>query len=127
VADGPGGDSAAVISDQYSDFAFSWSTELSEGYANGLPSDFVLAPPSVTAVTGDGGSTIKLSGTGLDTGTAVYFSNLRDSNSLVCNGSDACQVGVPDGLAPNTTYNVYVLNSAGLSTPKLSDRYTTPS
>jgi hypothetical protein len=127
VADGPGGDSAAVISDQYSDFAFSWSAELSEGYANGLPSDFVLTPPSVTAVTGDGDSTIELSGTGLDTGTAVYFSNLRDSNSLVCNSPDACRVGVPDGLAPNTTYNVYVLNSAGLSTPKLSDRYTTPS
>jgi hypothetical protein len=125
VADGSSGDSAAVISDQYSDFNFSWSTELNEGYPNGLPSDFVLAPPSVTAITGNGDSTIKLSGAGLDTGSAVYFSNIRDSNALTCTSPDACQVGIPSGLAPNTTYNVYVLNSAGLSTKNQSDQYST--
>jgi len=124
VADGPNGDDAAVISDQFSDFNFLWSTELTEGYPDGLPSDFVLSRPSVTAITGGGGKTIALSGVNIDTGTAVYFSNIHDANPLICSSPDKCQVAVPSGLAPNTTYNVYVLNSAGLSTKNQSDQYT---
>jgi hypothetical protein len=125
VADGPNGDSAAVISDQFSDFNFLWSTELTEGYPNGLPSTFILSRPSVSAISGAGGTTINITGAGIDTGTAVYFSNHLDSNPLTCNSANECQVAMPSGLASNTTYNVYVLNAAGLSTQNQSDQYTT--
>lgn len=125
VADSPGGNSAAaVFSDQYTDFNFLWSTELSAGYPQGLPSSFTVAPPTVTSVTVQRSGVISITGTDLDTGT-VYFSEVPDAYELNCSSPDACTVAAPSNLAANTIYNVYVLNPAGLSAQSAADEYTT--
>ena len=124
VADGPSGDAAAVFSDQFADINFSWTNELTEGYPLGLPSSFVLATPSITQFINDGNGMINLTGTSLDTVTTVYFSNIVDTNQMRCTGSNHCEIQVPTNLSPNTTYNVYLLNSAGLSVSTSNDRFT---
>ncbi len=123
VADGSNGDAAAVISDQYADFNFTWAQELAEGYPNGLSTGFELTPVSIAGVTDDG-ETVSLSGTGLDTGTKVYFSNIADPYALSCSASYDCDVQVPANLAANTTYTIYILNAAGLSSAGPGARYT---
>ena len=125
VADGPSGDSAAVISDQFSDFNFLWTTEVSDGYPNGVPASSSLTKPSITGITDEGNGLIDLTGTNLDTGTSVYFSNIADSNRLNCSSPNDCKVQAPSGLAPNTIYNVYVLNPAGLSPQSSRDYFKT--
>lgn len=126
TADSPTGNSAAaVFSDQYTDFNFLWATELSAGYPQGLPTSFTLTPPTVTAVTADGAGTINISGTNLDTGITVYFSEVADADELNCGAPDACKVTVPSDLAANTIYNVYVLNPDALSAQTVADEYTT--
>ncbi|MGB8197612.1 MAG: hypothetical protein WCF25_11465 [Acidimicrobiales bacterium] len=124
AADGPSGDSAAVISDQFDDINFSWAQELANGYPSGLPNDFILAKPTITKVTAEADGMINLIGTSLDTVTNVYFSNIADRNQLSCTSSNQCEIHTPSHLSSNTTYNVYLLNSAGLSATSMSDRYT---
>jgi hypothetical protein len=126
VADSPEGSSAAaVFSDQYTDFNFLWTTELSVGYPQGLPTSFTLVAPTVTAVAVHGTGAISITGVGLDTATMVYFSEVPDTHELSCSAPDTCNVGIPSGLAANTIYNVYALNPAGLSAGSVADEYTT--
>jgi hypothetical protein len=124
VSDGPDGDSAAVISDQFTDINFSWATELEQGYMSGLPTNFILTPPSITGVTNNGNGLITLTGIGLDTATEVYFSNILDPNQFHCASPSTCEVEVPSGLSLKTIYNVYMLNPTGLSAVSPEDRYT---
>ncbi len=126
VADSPEGNSAAaVFSDQYTDFNFLWATELSAGYPQGQPTSFTLTPPTVTGVTAHEAGAISITGAGLDTGTSVYFSEVADADELNCSSPETCTVTVPSDLAANTIYNVYVLNSDGLSPRSTVDEYTT--
>jgi hypothetical protein len=126
VADSPRGNSAAaVFSTAYTDFNFLWDSELTEGYPQGLPSTYTLAEPTVTALRARSDNLINITGTNLDTGTAVYFSEVRDKYRLDCSAATICTVGVPPNLAGNTVYKVYVLNPAGLSARNVAAAYTT--
>ncbi len=124
LADGPSGDAAAVFADGYPDLNFSWASELAAGYAGGLPTIFTLTPPTISSVTSESDGEINLSGTGLDTGTAIYFSNIEDSD-LSCSDSRTCTIDIPQGLKRSTTYSVYMENAAGLSAQSAKAEYTT--
>lgn len=124
LADGPNGDSTEIFGDQFSDFTFTWATELAAGYPQGLPTSVALTPATITQLTPKS-KTITVSGNSLDTVTGVYFSNVADTNAWSCSTPDECSLSVPMNLVANSTYDLYLSNPAGLSAQAPYDQYTT--
>jgi hypothetical protein len=125
LADGPNGDSTMVFGYTYTDFNFSWAAEVAAGYPPGLPDSFKLAPAEITQVRPNGNSAIAFTGSNLDTITGVWFANIADRKNWSCSTPNSCSIAIPKGLSPNTTYDVYLLNPAGLSARTLDGSYTT--
>jgi hypothetical protein len=126
LADGPNGDSTELFGYQYTDYEFSWAAELAAGYPGGLPAPAPLAVPTVTHLDADATRSVTISANDLDTVTGVYLASLHDPKTFSCTSQTTCTVGLPSALAPNTTYTVYLANSAGLSAATPACVLTTP-